>query len=118
MSAQARSSLGCSGPFRADIRQPLQGGNRVSYEVFPLLCPICGGQMRIIVSQSCTAPTSGKFRVTLGLTRNPPHISSAHEPSLWQGCDAQLDDAARCKLDWDLAAQPAPDYELDQRINW
>jgi hypothetical protein len=20
--------------------------------------------------------------------------------------------------DWDLAAQPAPDYEVDQRINW
>ena len=20
--------------------------------------------------------------------------------------------------DWDLAAQPAPDYEIDQRVNW
>jgi hypothetical protein len=28
------------------------------YEVFPLLCPMCGGQMRIIAS-SPTAPKSG-----------------------------------------------------------
>jgi hypothetical protein len=35
---------------------------------------------------------------------------------LW---DAQMDDGAPIELaDWDLAAQPAPDYDVDQRINW
>jgi hypothetical protein len=40
------------------------------YEVFPLVCPICGGE------------------------------------------------GSQIGPDWDLAAQPAPDYEVDQRINW
>ena len=40
------------------------------YEVFPLLCPICGGQMRIIASQSRTAPTSGTYWSTSGWRRS------------------------------------------------
>ncbi|MHB8951129.1 MAG: hypothetical protein ACYC4S_19075 [Rhodoferax sp.] len=34
--------------------------------------------------------------------------------------DAQMGDgvAVAVEPDWDLAAQPAPDYEADQRINW
>jgi hypothetical protein len=27
-------------------------------------------------------------------------------------------DGAQIEPDWDLAAQPAPDYEVDQRISW
>ncbi len=45
------------------------------YEVFPLLCPMCGGQM-------------------------------------------QRDEGVHIEPDWDLAAQPAPDFEVDQRVNW
>jgi len=38
---------------------------------------------------------------------------------LWDDCDAQIDDGAQIEsADWDLAAQPAPDFEVDQRINW
>jgi hypothetical protein len=25
---------------------------------------------------------------------------------------------SKSSQDWDLAAQPAPDYEVDQRVNW
>ena len=33
--------------------------------------------------------------------------------------DVQTDDGAQIEpADWDLAAQPAPDFEVDQRINW
>jgi len=32
-----------------------------NYEVFPLLCPMCGEQMCLIASQSPTAPLTGKF---------------------------------------------------------
>ena len=46
------------------------------YEVFPLLCPKCGGQMRM------------------------------------------SDEGVHIEPDWDLAAQPAPDFEVDQRVNW
>jgi hypothetical protein len=48
----------------------------------------------------------------------PPKISPARGPPLWEGVDARLGDEAQAEPDWDLAAQPATDYEVDQRINW
>jgi len=39
-------------------------------------------------------------------------------PPLWDDCDAQMDDGVHIKLDWDLAALPAPDYCVDQRTGW
>jgi hypothetical protein len=45
--------------------------------------------------------------------------SLAYSPPLWDdGGDAQTDEGVHIEPDWDLAAQPAPDYEVDQRINW
>ena len=49
------------------------------YEMFPLLCPKCAGQMRLI---------------------------------------AFITHRADGEPDWDMAAQPAPGCEVDQRINW
>jgi hypothetical protein len=48
----------------------------------------------------------------------PPRISPARGPPLWDDCDAQTGDGVQIEPDRDLAAQPAPDYEVDQRINW
>ena len=47
-------------------------------------------------------------------------ISLARGPPLWDDCDAQVDEGVEVELepDWDLAAQPAPDYGVDQRDNW
>lgn len=44
----------------------------------------------------------------------------ARGPPLWDdGGDAQMGDGAQIEpADWDLVAQPAPDFEVDQRINW
>lgn len=56
------------------------------YEVFPLLCPLCGGQMRIIAFITHSADIR--------------HLLDHIGP------------------DWDLAAQPAPDFDVDQRVNW
>ncbi len=39
-------------------------------------------------------------------------------PLLCLKCGAQTDDGVQIEPDWDLAAQPAPDYEVDQRVNW
>jgi hypothetical protein len=48
-----------------------------------------------------------------------PHISQARGPPLWvDGSDAQTDEGVHIEPDWDLAAQPAPDFEVDQRVNW
>jgi hypothetical protein len=55
----------------------------------------------------------------IGVDSEPPQISPARGPPLWDdGGDAQMDDGAHIEPDWDLAAQPAPDYETDQCINW
>ena len=88
------------------------------YEMFPLLCPKCGGQMRLIAF--ITEGTQiRKILDHIGVNSEPPRISPARGPPLWDDCDAQMDDGAQIEpADWDLAAQPAPDYEVDQRINW
>ena len=88
------------------------------YEVFPLLCPMCGGQMRLIAF--ITEGTQiRRILDHIGVDSEPPHIAPARGPPLWDDCDAQMDDGAQIEPeDWDLAAQPAPDFEVDQRISW
>ncbi len=50
---------------------------------------------------------------------DPTHISPARGPPLWEdGGDAQMGDGVQSEPDWDLAEQPAPDFDVDQRINW
>ena len=47
-----------------------------------------------------------------------PRISRARGPPLWEDGDAQAGDGVQIEPDWDLAAQPAPDFDVDQRVNW
>ena len=87
------------------------------YEVFPLLCPKCGGQMRLIAF--ITEGTQiRRILDHIGVDTEPPHISPARGPPLWDECDAQMGEGVEVEPDWDLAAQPAPDFEIDQRVNW
>ena len=87
------------------------------YEVFPLLCPLCGGQIRLIAF--ITEDTQiRKILDHIGVESEPPHIAPARGPPLWDDCDAQMEEGAQIEPDWDLAAQHAPDYEVDQRISW
>lgn len=37
---------------------------------------------------------------------------------LWGGCDSQVGKGSQIEPVGDLAVQPAPDYEVNQRINW
>ncbi len=94
------------------------------YEVFPLLCPLCGGQMRLIAF--ITEGTQIRRilnHIGVDSQPQPPHISPARGPPLWDDCsDAQMDEGAQIGpadwvTEWDGAAQPAPDFEVDQRIN-
>jgi Putative transposase len=87
------------------------------YEVFPLLCPLCGGQMRIIAFITHRADIR-QILDHIGVESEAPHIASARGPPLWEGCDAQACEGVHIEPDWDLAAHPAPDYEVDQRVNW
>ena len=60
----------------------------------------------------------GQILDHIGVDSEPPHISPARGPPLWDGCDAQMDDGVQSEPNWELPEQPAPDYEVDQRINW
>jgi hypothetical protein len=87
------------------------------YEVFPLLCPMCGGQMRLIAFIT-EGKQIRKILDHIGVESEPPHIAPARGPPLWECGDAHTGDGVQIEPDWDLAAQPAPDYEVDQRVNW
>jgi hypothetical protein len=56
----------------------------------------------------------------IGVDSEPPHISPARGPPLWNDDgDAQMDDGAQIDpADWDLAPQARPDFEVDQHISW
>ena len=47
----------------------------------------------------------------LGEPTSPPHLLPARGPPLWELPDSKPDER-------DPQAQPAPDYEFDQRIAW
>ena len=53
----------------------------------------------------------------IGVEPEPPHIAPARGPPLWEDFDAQLGEGTQLEPHWDLAAPPAPDYEVDQRVN-
>ena len=83
------------------------------FEVFPLLCPKCGGQVRLIALIT-EGSQIRKILDHIGVDPDPPHISPARGPPLWDDCgDAQTDDGVNMEPDWDLAPQAAPDFEMD-----
>lgn len=84
------------------------------YEAFPLLCPICHAEMRIIAFIN-EAPTVKKILEHIGESSQPPRIAPARGPPLWEAAAAEQ---AGNDPQWDQAAQPAPDFEFDQRIAW
>ncbi len=85
------------------------------YEAFPLLCPICHSQMRIIAFIN-DANTVGKILNHIGESTQPPRIAPARGPPLWEMATAA--EQAENDQQWDQAAHPAPEIEFDQRIAW
>ena len=61
---------------------------------------------------------SGEYSITSGWSLSHPRIAPARGPPWWEDCDAQVGEGAAVELDWDLAAQAAPDFEVGQRVNW
>ncbi|MGB7990389.1 MAG: transposase [Candidatus Methylophosphatis roskildensis] len=80
------------------------------YEVFPGLCPKCGAQMQIIAFIT-EAVSLRQILAHLGEPTSPPRMAPARGPPLWEMPDAE-------HSPFDPHAQPAPDYEFDQRIAW
>ena len=74
------------------------------YEVFPLLCPKCGGQMRLIAFITEGTQTD-KILDHIGVDSKPPHISPARGPPLWDDCDAHVGEGVASEPDWDLTCE-------------
>ena len=87
------------------------------YEVFSLVCPLCGGPMRIIAFITHSAEIR-QILEHIGVASKPPHIAPARGLPLWEDFDAQVGEGSQIEPDWDIAAQPAPDFDVDQRVNW
>ena len=73
------------------------------YEVFPLVCPMCAGQMRLIAFITDGAEVR-KILEHIGVDSEAPRVSPARGPPLWDDCDAQMGDEVQTEPDWDLAA--------------
>jgi hypothetical protein len=87
--------------------------------------------MRIIAFIT-DGPEVRKILEHIGVDVASPRITPARGPPLWDACDAPVGDVGDvgdgvravpdCKSewnsDWDMAAQPAPDDQPDQRLSW
>jgi hypothetical protein len=80
------------------------------YQVFPLVCPRCGGEMRIIAF-IIDAGAVCDILTHLGEPTSPPRLMRARAPPLWEMQGATMGED-------DPQAQSAPEYEFDQRIAW
>jgi len=86
------------------------------YEAFPLICPTCGTEMRIVAFITDASPVQ-RILDHIGEPATPPRIAPARGPPSWD------DDSGAIFLDeerftGDPLVQPEPAYEFDQRVNW
>ena len=80
------------------------------YEAFPLICPRCGGELRIIAFITAALVVQ-KILAHLGEPTSAPRLAKARAPPLWE-----MHDAATGEID--SPVQPESDYAFDQRLAW
>ena len=87
------------------------------YEAFPLICPICGTEMRIIAFITEVVDVRAILE-HIGEPATPPRIATARGPPEWYEDSAEdASDPEACPSG-DPLAQPEPKYEYDQRVSW
>jgi hypothetical protein len=77
------------------------------YEVFPLRCALCGGEMRIIAFVT-DAPVIHSILSYLGEPTTPPELARARGPPLWD---------APAGADRDDTPAHVPEFIFDQRVS-
>ena len=78
------------------------------YEVFPLVCPRCGGEVEII-SFITEEPTVRAILNHIGEPSEAPPISPCRGSPEWE----MLDQTAEFD-----PVHPDPDYDFDQSVSW
>jgi hypothetical protein len=86
-------------------------------ELLPLLCPKCGGEMRIIAFAT-EAASIGHILDHLGEPSSPPAVAPARGPPLWEMAQTEPGASDPWASQFDPQAQPAPEHQFDQRIAW
>jgi len=87
------------------------------YEGFPLTCPRCGAETRIIAFITEAVDVRAILE-HIGEPSTPPRIASARGPPEWYENSVEDAIAAEDDLQGDFLAQPEPEYEYDQRVSW
>lgn len=77
------------------------------YEIFPLVCPRCGGEMQIIAFIT-EAPTVRAILTYIGEPSEAPPISPCRGPPAWEMFDQTVD--------FD-PIHPEPEYDFDQSMS-
>jgi hypothetical protein len=80
------------------------------YEIFTLPCLLCGGEIRLIALINDAAGIR-KILVHLGEPHEPPKISPAREPPLWDACD----EARKDQFDVEVGEVFESDLMWDER---
>jgi len=87
------------------------------YEAFPLTCPRCGAEMRIIAFITEAVDVRAILE-HIDEPATPPRIASARGPPQWYEDSGKGFINAENDLQGDPLAQPEPEYEYDQRVSW
>jgi hypothetical protein len=83
------------------------------YEAFPLICPMCGAEMRLIAFIT-EAVDVRSILTHIGEPATPPPISPARGPPEWYEDSGETS----IEVEDDPLVQPEPEYEFDQQVSW
>ena len=78
------------------------------YEAFPLTCPGCGAEMRIIAFVTATAQVQ-RILKHIGEPSTPPRIAPARGPPLWEEDDCEAIFLDEERFTGDPLVQPEPE---------
>jgi hypothetical protein len=87
------------------------------YEAFPLSCPQCGSQMRIVAFITEAAPVQRILR-QIGEPATPAPIAPVRGPPPWEDEQSGVVFLDEERFRGDPVAQPEPEYDFDQRLSW
>lgn len=82
------------------------------YEVFPLVCPQCGGELKILAFLTEADPLQCILN-HIGEPVTPPQFSPARGPPDWLEADVD-----QTHLNGSEPAEPVPEFEFDQTVSW
>ena len=80
------------------------------FETFPLECPRCGGEMRLLAFVTEGA-TIQRILTHIGEPAQAPMAKPARGPPYW-------DQEPEPGMDWEGQMPAEPEFEFDQRISW